>query len=271
MSVQNGYGFVHYPLTNEGIQAALTAVSSLHQVTINHITFDCSISNQLNQVLSNMDRNKNRRTNGPEFHANGNVAPTGRNFQPRNFPHQHNPYSAVSHSVPNASSGLRTMHQPMFPMNMQPMQRDVLASHPGNFADLPASYLENNFFGNNGSRTFGSLENASDTSSLQDSERLSDSHSRLSDGQAKASFPLYSTQSFHSDTSFPTSGDVSLGSTEFNSVLLDSFTHTQPINQTLFEDPQLNDYAVIPPLTPTSTNESNEKDLNSTGYSVWSA
>jgi hypothetical protein len=57
MSVQNGYGFVHYPLTAEGINSALTAVKSLHQVTINQITFDCSVSNQLNQVLANMEKN----------------------------------------------------------------------------------------------------------------------------------------------------------------------------------------------------------------------
>lgn len=61
MSVQNGYGFVHYPLTPEGINAALNAVQSLHQVTINQITYDCSISNQLNQILANMEKQRIRR------------------------------------------------------------------------------------------------------------------------------------------------------------------------------------------------------------------
>lgn len=60
MSIQNGYGFVHYPLTNEGINSALRAVNSLHQVTINQITYDCSISNQLKQVLSSNNSNRTR-------------------------------------------------------------------------------------------------------------------------------------------------------------------------------------------------------------------
>lgn len=51
MCIQNGYGFVHYPLTAEGIESALRAVETLHQVTINNISYDCSVSNQLKQVL----------------------------------------------------------------------------------------------------------------------------------------------------------------------------------------------------------------------------
>lgn len=60
MTIQNGYGFVHYPLTNEGIEAALRAVETLHQVTINNISYDCSVSNQLRQVLQNTGRHLNR-------------------------------------------------------------------------------------------------------------------------------------------------------------------------------------------------------------------
>lgn len=56
MCIQNGYGFVHFPLTSEGIDSALQAVESLHQVTINHVSYDCSVSNQLRQVLLNTGR-----------------------------------------------------------------------------------------------------------------------------------------------------------------------------------------------------------------------
>ncbi len=92
MCIQNGYGFVHFPLTNDGIKSALQAVEALHQVTINHISYDCSVSNQLRQVLSQMERNpamKNQLSQGgnpfggqqgqyngprgqPNFHNNGN-------------------------------------------------------------------------------------------------------------------------------------------------------------------------------------------------------
>lgn len=56
MCIQNGYGFVHFPLSAEGIKSAFQAVEALHQVTINQISYDCSVSNQLRQVLSQMDR-----------------------------------------------------------------------------------------------------------------------------------------------------------------------------------------------------------------------
>jgi hypothetical protein len=63
MCIQNGYGFVHFPLTAEGIESALRAVETLHQVTINNISYDCSVSNQLKQVLISTGRLPN--TSGP--------------------------------------------------------------------------------------------------------------------------------------------------------------------------------------------------------------
>lgn len=58
MSVQNGYGFVHFSISLEGILSALRAVECLHQVTINSISYDCSVSNQLRQVLINIYKGK---------------------------------------------------------------------------------------------------------------------------------------------------------------------------------------------------------------------
>lgn len=51
MRIQNGYGFVHYALTLEGVQGAIAAVNALHQVTIDRITYDCSISHALADYL----------------------------------------------------------------------------------------------------------------------------------------------------------------------------------------------------------------------------
>lgn len=93
MCIQNGYGFVHFPLTSEGIDSALQAVESLHQVTINNVSYDCSVSNQLRQVLFNTGRllkksqhgmsqpnlsvNTSQQSTSPRFH----MTPT--NNQPR--------------------------------------------------------------------------------------------------------------------------------------------------------------------------------------------
>lgn len=49
--MQNGYGFVHYAFSPDGIRSALTAVQCLHQVTIDRVTYDCSISHGLQQYL----------------------------------------------------------------------------------------------------------------------------------------------------------------------------------------------------------------------------
>lgn len=51
LRIQNGYGFVHYAMNQEGVQAAVNAVNSLHQVTIDKVTYDCSISHALKQYL----------------------------------------------------------------------------------------------------------------------------------------------------------------------------------------------------------------------------
>lgn len=90
MSIQSGYGFVHFPLSDEGVKSALAAISNLDGITINHITLDCSISNQLKQILSNMEQEKSRKMfqqNGfsqafskPGFPSNNN------SFFPQNIP-----------------------------------------------------------------------------------------------------------------------------------------------------------------------------------------
>jgi hypothetical protein len=51
LRIQNGYGFVHFPLTLEGVQGAIAAVNALHQVTIDRITYDCSISHALTEYV----------------------------------------------------------------------------------------------------------------------------------------------------------------------------------------------------------------------------
>lgn len=50
--IQNGYGFIHYHLSREGVMSAVDAVNSLHQVTIDRITYDCSLSHSLQQYMA---------------------------------------------------------------------------------------------------------------------------------------------------------------------------------------------------------------------------
>lgn len=51
LKIQNGYGFVHYALTPEGVQSAVTATKAIHQVTIDRVTYDCSLSHALETIV----------------------------------------------------------------------------------------------------------------------------------------------------------------------------------------------------------------------------
>jgi hypothetical protein len=52
LKLQNGYGFVHFRLTPEGIRSAINATNAIHQVTIDRVTYDCSLSHSLEVVMN---------------------------------------------------------------------------------------------------------------------------------------------------------------------------------------------------------------------------
>ena len=51
LKIQNGYGFVHYAMTSEGVHSAITATKAIHQVTIDRVTYDCSLSHALESIV----------------------------------------------------------------------------------------------------------------------------------------------------------------------------------------------------------------------------
>jgi hypothetical protein len=55
LKLQHGYGFIHYPFNEEGIRSAITAMNSLHQVTIDRVTYDCSMSHVLEEYFKIVD------------------------------------------------------------------------------------------------------------------------------------------------------------------------------------------------------------------------
>jgi hypothetical protein len=52
LRIQNGYGFVHFALTPEGVRSAVNATNAIHQVTIDRVTYDCSLSHALEQIVA---------------------------------------------------------------------------------------------------------------------------------------------------------------------------------------------------------------------------
>lgn len=125
MAIQNGYGFVHYPLTIEGIDAALRAVDSLHQVTINNISYDCSISNQLRQVLFNTGRLLKKQNS--QTTANHGTMGNARSNHSQ-FPHGRNP----NIGFPGQSLPMYQMQQDTFVQaqpSKQPSQSPLMQYH----------------------------------------------------------------------------------------------------------------------------------------------
>lgn len=52
MGIQSGYGFVHFPLTEEGINAASHAVEKIHNQTIQWVRYQCRFSHGLKKLLA---------------------------------------------------------------------------------------------------------------------------------------------------------------------------------------------------------------------------
>mmetsp|Transcript_13316 Transcript_13316/g.14424 ORF Transcript_13316/g.14424 Transcript_13316/m.14424 type:complete len:379 (+) Transcript_13316:93-1229(+) len=51
LCLQNGYGFVHYPMSWEGVLSALKAIQVIHQVTIGPVTYDSTLSSSLRAII----------------------------------------------------------------------------------------------------------------------------------------------------------------------------------------------------------------------------
>lgn len=49
--VQTGYGFIHYPLTEEGVTSAMEAVKSLHELVLDSVKYSCRVSHALEEYI----------------------------------------------------------------------------------------------------------------------------------------------------------------------------------------------------------------------------
>lgn len=55
--MQNGYGFVHFPLTQDGINAAIAATNLIRQYTIDRVTYDSCLTRSLEYVIETQKGN----------------------------------------------------------------------------------------------------------------------------------------------------------------------------------------------------------------------
>ena len=105
---QNGYGFVRYPLTSEGIQGAIDATKYMHQVQIDGINYDTHLTHALETLLERISPEILR-----EYQRRTSRAPPQQR-QPSQFPFP-SPHPMLRHGhyppkVPSQNYNLRQPH-----------------------------------------------------------------------------------------------------------------------------------------------------------------
>jgi len=111
---QSGYGFVHYSINPDGVQAAVVAAQNLHDTTIDDVNYKTSISHSLNKFLVE-DMGIPQSTLPPpapsifsNSHSNNHVPQSYRNTDP----YQEDPYHVPPNNMyPHYNSSHRGMEQ----------------------------------------------------------------------------------------------------------------------------------------------------------------
>lgn len=128
---QNGYGFIHYSLDSDGIDAAIRATSVICQVLIDQVLYDCCLTRSLEaSLLAN------------QSHRSISQDSTTHPFS-HHFPEStHHP---STHSLRNPSLTLTQVHPPQYnPPGESPMP----SSENEKLTTSSASYHLNVFMGN---------------------------------------------------------------------------------------------------------------------------
>jgi hypothetical protein len=161
LKLQNGYGFVHFPLTAEGIQAAVDATHNVHQVTVDRVTYDCTLSRLLEdfdlpapQVLPNFPPKRANPVNffvpaTPE-QANDQQLLQQYGFHPSLYQQQYHPSpsfaaSPLSYSTTHSSSPYDSLHQ-LPSSDSSPL---VYSSSPHSTSPYVSQHLQLPFDNNN--------------------------------------------------------------------------------------------------------------------------
>lgn len=133
--VQTGYGFIHYPLTEEGIACALEAVRSLHELVLDSVKYSCRLSHALEEYLK-IGNSSARKTSSMSFSS----------FFPSSF----NPFSSfgssTSHQTPLTTSSTLSVTPPQpplapigMPLTHNGLELDRMLTYDSYSVNLPAA------------------------------------------------------------------------------------------------------------------------------------
>ena len=105
---QNGYGFVHFPLTDSGIHGAIRAAKSLHQVFINNVLYDCCLTWSLEAIIQ-QKYNLQALPGSSSAHRHGHVS----SQKTHQHHQQQHPSDRISPSQNNHSNQMAMMNNYM--------------------------------------------------------------------------------------------------------------------------------------------------------------
>lgn len=134
--VQSGYGFVHYRLNDEGINAALTAISSINHTMRDNITFECSISHGLENYL-----NARRGSFYREERSLSNGSSTYQSYGSPSAPNTRTSLSSSGSSLSLSNDSPRFAHKTFHSsMSDEDLYRQRALSNESRLAALNVSY-----------------------------------------------------------------------------------------------------------------------------------
>eukprot|EP01040_Poterioochromonas_malhamensis_P001620 gene1620-1714_t len=133
--VQTGYGFIHYPLTEEGIACALESVRSLHELVLDNVKYSCRVSHALEEFLKMRQTNtqRERRSSGFSSFFSSSFNPFSSFTSSSSSSHAHSNLSAPA--GPRLGGGLDldrgfTYDSYGFPVDLPPPPTSSLAPAP---------------------------------------------------------------------------------------------------------------------------------------------
>jgi hypothetical protein len=135
--LQSGYGFIHFPLTTEGVNSALEAVTKMNRNSLDNVSYECTVSHGLRNFLisKNIPLPSNMSTHSPSPSVSSSSAPS-----PLVSPRQMTPSPAPSNFYQSQQQSPHH-HQHKHHQQQQQTQQQPLPPQLTNYGSNNSNYL----------------------------------------------------------------------------------------------------------------------------------
>jgi hypothetical protein len=181
MGEQHGYGFVHFPLTDAGIQSALKASQSLTQAYVQNVLYDCCLTWSLENFLQQRNAPKPPTPEQP---------PLQRLEIPRPF------YEVPQNNYHNAAPFRQTNNSPVEKNNLTTIDNNRF--HQNNYFPSNAYYGSSPTLSSSSAASYGSSSSSSNASLPPVGSTLSSSFSSSFGIASTNNYPVAASPRSHS-------------------------------------------------------------------------